>query len=48
MQVLPLAHISATDIGFGLGLFLLGVVVGALLLDRVRNALRKSDRVKNS
>lgn len=37
---LPLAHLTLTDVGFGAGLFLLGLFVGVLVSDRVRDALR--------
>ena len=40
MQALHLAHITATDIGLGLGIFVLGVFVGTLILARLRDAVR--------
>lgn len=40
MSLSLLAHITLTDVGFGVGLFLAGVVVGALLLARFRDATR--------
>jgi hypothetical protein len=40
METPVLAHITPTDIGLGLGLFALGVVVGAILVARWRSAVR--------
>ena len=40
-MLLPLAHVTPTDVGFGIGLFVLGVVVGVALAGRVRDSLRR-------
>lgn len=40
MLQLHFAHITATDVGFGIGLFVLGVLCGALLVTRMRGAAR--------
>ncbi len=39
-HMLTLAHITPTDIGFGVGFFLLGVVVGGVLVGRRRKTAR--------
>lgn len=36
-----LAHITATDVGFGLGLFFLGLALGAFLVARFRDVRRE-------
>ena len=36
-----LAHITVTDVGFGVGLFVLGLVVGAFAMARLRAADRE-------
>ncbi|MEX1025013.1 MAG: hypothetical protein WD226_08040 [Planctomycetota bacterium] len=36
-----LAHITITDIGFGVGLFLLGMVVGGLVVAGARGYLSR-------
>jgi len=40
MQALVLAHITAADMGFGLGLLALGVLAGILLAARSRGTVR--------
>lgn len=40
MQPSIFAHITVTDVGLGLGLFVLGLLVGALLVGRLRSSIR--------
>ena len=37
-----MAHLTATEIGLGAGLFLLGMLAGAWCVGRLRNGARKS------
>lgn len=42
--MIPLAHLTTLDVGLGLGLFLLGLLVGALLHARFAGRAREEAR----